>query len=548
MAKTTIKSTPQRQMLSIQASADISLMRTATMHGAEYTVIPCIALVEGVLWPSNAEGPELALAEEFGRVPAAWDGCPLVMNHPSVEGIPVSANIPSIMEDYAFGAIYNTKLVDGKLHTEMWINNARVEAMGGEVQETVARLTDLESGEIVEVSTGLFSRSEEIAGLHNNEEYVAIWRNIIPDHLAVLSKGTLGACSGEDGCGAPRTNSMKPVMRAMRMGEVKETPVPLIDNGKIKADIKAACSCGGHVEEPTPMVVENENKVFAKLREMAGSISSWGMSLRSNAGASLSDSDTREAIRAALSTEGTYAWIMAVFQESPGVGKVVYESGYEGKLYERSFSIAAEGGVSLGAEILEVRPVTQFVPVTINAGKTANVPSVQETKMLKKDQVAALIANAATKFTEKDTDFLMGLEEAQLELLEPVVNAAPVTPVVKPIEPEVDDEPVTLSSYLANAPAEVRSVMNSAIQLQTNHRKSLCTGIIANKRNKFTQVQLEGFDLATLENLAEMAEVSSYAGTSIGQGTLLANAEGDDYAEPTSLIKTLAAGPDRKTA
>lgn len=505
----------ERYMLSIQATADVSMLRTASMHGNTYTVIPCIALVEGVLWPANAPAPELALAEEFGRFPQAWDGRPLVMNHPVINGVPVSANAPGVLDDYAFGQIFNTKLVDNALHTEMWINDARVLQLGGEVAETVERLKSGE--EIVEVSTGLFSRSEQTVGIHAGQTYKAVWRNIVPDHLAVLSKGTVGACSGEAGCGAPRINAgdtMDPVMQCIRINTYSEDGAPII-----AADAHD-CKC----KQAAEPAIQNQG-IFAQLKDK---LVNWTFKFRNNA--ALSDTDVRAAIRTALNEKvSDYTWIVAVFQESNGSGIVVYETGYEGKLFQRSFSVA-ETGVSLGESIEEVRPETRFVPVTINAGDPTDVHTAQENVMTKQERVAALIANAATKFTAKDTDFLMTLEEGQLELLEPVAVApAPAAPVAD--EPA---EPVTMASYLAQAPEEIRAVLNSAVDLQKQQRKSLVDGIKANKRNKFTDAQLEAFDLGTLTQLAEMAEVPSFIGNGVGQGQLNVNASGDDGDEGTA--------------
>lgn len=205
----------QTAMLSIQATPDINSIRVAQLYGEEHTVLPCVALCEGVLWPANASAPELALAEEFGRFPEGWNGRPVVYNHPMVNDVAVSASSPEVLELNAFGQLFNTRLEDGKLKTEIWINNARVADMSDEAQAVIAGLQDgTGSGE---VSTGLFTMTEQVTGEYDGQEFKGIWRNIVPDHLAVLPEGIRGACSVDDGCGAPRTNEMKPVMRAAQM-------------------------------------------------------------------------------------------------------------------------------------------------------------------------------------------------------------------------------------------------------------------------------------------------------------------------------------------
>ena len=194
----------------LSASADSSKVRYETFMGRDYTVVPVIALVEGVLQASNSPVPELALASEFAKVPDAWNGRPVVMNHPKDDdGVPISANIPSVLETVQFGYMFNTQLKNnaaGKpsLYTEAWIDTKRAKKLGGDIGRVLERIDE---GEVIEVSTGLYSVSEESKGTWDLKDYEAIWRDVVPDHLAFLSEGKTGACSVEDGCGAMRTNA-----------------------------------------------------------------------------------------------------------------------------------------------------------------------------------------------------------------------------------------------------------------------------------------------------------------------------------------------------
>ena len=188
----------------VLATADTAAIRNETYDGSDHLVIPVVALVEGVLQPGNSAVPELALASEFGRHPSGWDGSPVLLSHPrNSEGVQIPATNPETMENDVFGTLFNTKLDGSKLKTEAWINLDRVNEIGGEAQETVSRI---QSGDLVEISTGLFSSIERITGTFNEEEFNGIWRNVVPDHLALLPEGVRGACSIDDGCGTPRTN------------------------------------------------------------------------------------------------------------------------------------------------------------------------------------------------------------------------------------------------------------------------------------------------------------------------------------------------------
>ena len=56
-------------------------------------------------------------------------------------------------------------------------------------------------GEMMEVSTGLFSEIEPKPGVFKGRHYKGVVRNLRPDHLAILPD-SIGACSIADGAGA----------------------------------------------------------------------------------------------------------------------------------------------------------------------------------------------------------------------------------------------------------------------------------------------------------------------------------------------------------
>ena len=519
----------KRTLLSVQATPDVSNIRTAELFNEEHTVVPVVALVEGVLWPANAEAPELALAEEFGRFPEGWDGRPVVFDHPRINGRPVSASNPSILEDVAFGQLFNTCLEDGKLKSEIWINNARVERMSEEVQDAVKRLTS--GDDVVEVSTGLFTLTEQVKGTFGGEEFEAIWRNVVPDHLAVLPEGITGACSVEDGCGAPREN--------------KEF-VPVMNSAKIQvygsesgtqgcSTCEGACACDTEKKGRFQKIMETMGNIFA-FRDSAENIS---------------DADIRTAIAAELANTEDFFWIMAVFDHGDGTGTFVYESFMAGKLYQQEFNVS-EDGVSIGEERTEVRPVTQFVPVkssqsdvTDNADANAEATSTQEKSTMDKDQlVQGLIDNASTQFSEDDRDWLSTLEESQLAKLSPTNNegdgeeeevplaAAEEEEETTEVEEPSNNKRVTTEEYIANAPDEVREVLDESLRMHRSRKSSLIKGIMANSRNKFTEAQLKSKGLGELEAIAELATDVSYEGAS---PLLSAQSRGDDDGVPAPI-------------
>jgi len=175
-------------------------VRREKLDGKQYLVAPVIAICEGVL------NGELVTAEEIGAHFHSWDGRPFVIGHPKAkDGTDVSANEPETLAKFHIGQLFHTEFDDGKLKGELWIDLDRVPVVDG-AREVVSRL---EQGKPLEVSTAYFRDREEKTGKFGGAEYGAVARNLKPDHLAALLD-VEGACSWEDGCGAPRVNQVEP--------------------------------------------------------------------------------------------------------------------------------------------------------------------------------------------------------------------------------------------------------------------------------------------------------------------------------------------------
>lgn len=188
-------------------------IRREQLSGVDHIVVPVVMMVEGV--HSGSHGPILHLAEELGRFPESWDGIPVTIGHPNVNGAYVSANSPDVLQDWAVGRIFNTRIDGSALRAEAWINEVDLERIS---EETLERLNN---NDVIEVSVGIFSDEEIASGVWNTEQYDAIARNHRPNHLALLPD-EIGACSIEDGCG----------IRVNKKGETKveEKDVNLIVN------------------------------------------------------------------------------------------------------------------------------------------------------------------------------------------------------------------------------------------------------------------------------------------------------------------------------
>ena len=174
----------------IKCNVDTTNINYTDFEGVKHMVIPVIMAQEGVM--NRLFYP----AEEFEGWANTWDGVPVPINHPEIEGVAVSARSPRIQELNSVGYVFNSKYEDKKLKGEIYLNIEKVKKLNADYL-----IKSFESGEIMEVSTGLYSNVEMVSGKYGDDEYDAIVRNIRPDHLALLPN-TVGACSIEDGCGA----------------------------------------------------------------------------------------------------------------------------------------------------------------------------------------------------------------------------------------------------------------------------------------------------------------------------------------------------------
>ncbi len=489
-------------------NAQSDLVRTETFQGKDFTVIPVIALVEGVLQAANSLTSELVKASELD--PASWNGRPITFDHPSVEGELVSvAASPDVFEEWAVGTIFNAEVIEGnKLRVEAWIDDEKVIALGAPAIEA---LEAMKKGEIIEVSTGYFAESQPKAGTFQGESFTAIQDDIKPDHLAILTGGTLGACSIVDGAGAPRVNFTASIVT--NSSNPSPSHVSLIDPS---GNIQKVKTNTGHEDEEE----EGKKKKVKKNKEeeeegKEKNNSSFSSLLQNHRDLlifkhqeEISDMDVRRALSSALELKGEDFWgIVAVFAES-----FVFERGFD-SLVSKGFSINTEGVITLSEEETIVRPVTEFVPVVANEDGSMK----ENVIMNKEEKIKDLIANSETAYTEEHTSFLGSLTEEQLEAAS-VVGIPPsliekkveeVEEVLSQEKEEGDSE--TPESYIAKAPPEIQAVLNQGVWLQKQNRADLVQQITANKTSQFSKEDLDNLDLSYLEKLAALASPADYS-------------------------------------
>lgn len=196
-------------------------VRTEQRDGRQWLVAPVVALASGV------RNGELVTQDAILDHPQTWNGRPIVVYHPQdEEGHPISANSPEVLERQQIGQFFNVNAhANGvaKLKGEMWIDIRKAERIGGEAAEVLRRLRN---DEPLEVSTAYFRDVIQRSGSLNGKTYETVAQNLRPDHLAALPN-QVGACSWEDGCGAPRINKRKePRMTELQANVLSEARTP----------------------------------------------------------------------------------------------------------------------------------------------------------------------------------------------------------------------------------------------------------------------------------------------------------------------------------
>jgi hypothetical protein len=415
-------------------TTDAYSRRYETMQEHVYMVVPVVMMVEGV--HSGSHGPVLHLANELGRFPESWNGIPVTINHPqNADGNYVSANSPDILESWAVGQIFNSRIDGDSLKAEAWIDVEKCQAIS---PETLQRISD---GEILEVSVGVFSDEETSDGEFNGETYRAIARNHRPNHLAILPDN-VGACSVNDGCGI-RTNQ--------KGG--KEMDV-IINNANVEQARKELATMGYIINESG--FGELSNKAQMKLNSM--------------------DSATQSCyLEEMFENELVYK----VYQYDPNGG------GRSVKFFKQGYQENAAGDIEFTGEAVQVKRVVEYpvVPQTnVRVRTKLNVNQKgggMDTKCSPcvKAAVDNLIANKSTAYQETDREWLEALSEEQLEKMHPQVNEVTKEEAIAILSSLSQDE------YIETLPEVLRQQVKNAIQANKERKEKMVATITANAKH-----------------------------------------------------------------
>lgn len=446
-------------------------VRQETYQEKEYLVVPVTMMTEGVR--SGSHGPVLHLAEELGKIPASWDGIPVTIGHPYVDGQYVSANSPEVLEDWAVGQIFNTEMAGTALKAEAWLEKERLLSISPEVHQSII------DNKIMEVSIGVFSEEEETEGTFDGINYHAIARNHRPNHLALLPD-EVGACSIVDGCG----------IRVNKEGGVK---MFVINKENEQEVLKALAK--------TELL--NNETGFRELREKTQTTL-----------------DNKDGNGFSYYLEELYGDYL-VYRESKWT-----DGDRSTKLYKQGYQENAAGDVELTGEAVHVKKVVEYEDVPqVNTGRrrTKEVKTNEEGQEMKdckvcKERATALINNKLTKYTEKDREFLEGLDVEQLDLMDPVVVEAEKPAVVTnaQIMSAFKESVKTPEEFLEFIPEEMRDQFKSGLEMQTNAKAKMITVIMDNTEDVWTKEELEAMPTGNVTKVYKSVKPEAVEGEEEG--------------------------------
>jgi len=406
--------TTNAQYASYQTKQVLSYDTKLTVHQEKaHLVVPVVMMVEGV--HSGSRGPMLHTMEELGKFPDSWNGRPVIIHHPQINGEFVSANRPDIVDKEVIGSVYNTDVDGSKLKAEVWIDEDKLNTLAPAVLESI------NNGEEMEVSLGMFTEEEDSEGTWNTEKYETIAHNHRPDHLALLPD-QVGACSREDGCGLGANQNKED----MKIGEL----------------IKHVCNAGFAVNP----IGNNADQGYKELMDMV-----------------------YDKLRT-LETDKVYCYLEEMYDDS-----LIYSKSGDGNhtLYKQSYKIES-GKIEFVGEPIEVRKKVDYVVNVVTRTKFSINNKKEDKKMTKvKDcpecliKVDTLIANKESKFTEEDRTWLLDQDIKVFEKFEPVIVEKEKI-VEKTIEVnKLNPEDQAILAYGKKQMKERRESMQKGIQANT---------------------------------------------------------------------------------
>lgn len=209
-------------------------------------------------------------------------------------------------------------------------------------------------------------------------------------------------------------------------------------------------------------------------------------------------------LRSALQAAGVEVWTIHTFTQDV----VVYERWDSTKIFQRTFSIAADGvSVTLGKDEVEVNIMTKIVAkpdVVVNQNAKDSI--MDPTKEIKTSAELAVQGSPPAETSAKQA-----AEGAPTQSTEPKAQAGQIQ--ATPITPTAPAKPLSVNEYIAQAPEEMRDMLSAGMRMHEQKKSSLVSLLVANENCDYGEAELKTMKLGDLEKLAKLAQISTnYSG------------------------------------
>lgn len=535
------------------------VVRKEMLQGREYYVVPAVLVQDQVLHNNLGSTylPAFEITDEWAQ---KWNMAPVVVHgHPMLQGIPVSARSPEILESNGVGFVFKAYRAENngvvQLKAEVWLEAARADA----IAELKTILERLSSNQRVELSTGFVSQIEEKTGIHNGEQYTLVLRPDGADHLAIFTDKT-GACSLDDGCGLGVNNKPEVVVDDLTPCEKKTLMQKVLDMAeKVLGTAKPAetpatavnADAGTDARQNLRRLKAMDVSTVEIAKEVGMSISSVraiergdtvnltqdvtdklatlvnkkrkkaGMATKQHVGyaADMSDEDRRCMLADALFEKwggpGRYVYIEAVYSDASEVVFCVrVENMLEGddyQLFQVPYTMDSQG-------------VTFGEPQTVTRKVVYEATNNTESIMTEAEKAAA--AETARIANEKAT------EKAAAEKAELATNTAKQADEIVALKAALNKATETITE-MAAAVKELKDVAAPAVAEREALRQDLVTKLAGNKACAFDRAELETMPLAQLQKINAMATGTNYAVRGVPAGQASNEEAEPEYMETT---------------
>lgn len=479
--------------LNILASITPAETRIESLEGENHLVFPVVALIgDTVIQASNAPTPELIPVDVIVSSLDTWGSRPIICGsssgHPKRNGKAVSAINPEIFTSSRIGTIFNPTVNEsGKLILEAWMSLSRCADIGGDAKMA---LETIQNGEVINVSVGAGVITRDEKGIANGTEYGAVWESITGDHLAFLPK-SLGACSVDMGCGAPRVMEVREQEQSANLSVSKEIQIMEENNEENKSE-----------------KIENKRSLLSRF------FSKFRSALVFDDGES--DQDLRSDLSKALKkVDSAFDWITCVYAEKNVVIYTTYIiAGYsytsEYHYWRRTYSVGEDGSITLNDDAVEVYP--KEVWETVKKDGTTET----ETKSIVTASMSGVNHDCSCKGEKNMSTSEVKKEEKKEEVSEPKVAAGETEKILKQATQNVNegfDEQVlrALASLseeqILSARPELKAIVSKQRQAEEARKGDLIKSLSA--LGKLTEDRLKLRSLEDLEEMAVLAGVNA---------------------------------------